>query len=82
MNIVETIIKASLSIEQILVVYENDVSYRKYGYFGTIELTYLNGEIIELDHLKQTLAVYIDADDHFKVYHWWSGCQQWKEYSK
>ena len=82
MNIAQTILNANLSLEQILIVYESDVNYRKFGYFGTIELSYLNGEIIELDHLKQTLAIYDETDDHFKVYYWWSGAQEWKTYSK
>lgn len=82
MKISQTILDANLSIEQILVVYQADINFCKYGYMGTIELNYFNGEVIELDHLKQTLAVYNPTEDHFKMYYWWSGCQQWKDYSK
>jgi hypothetical protein len=82
MSIPKTILDANLSIEQILVVYNREVETARYGYMGTVEITYNNGECIELDHLKQTLAVYNPTEDHFKMYYWWSGCQQWKEFSK
>lgn len=82
MLIGQTILKANLSIEQILVVYEREIDFCKYGYMGSIELNYFGGECIELDHIKQTLSIYNRVDDHFVTYYWWSGAQVWKDYSK
>jgi len=82
MSIPRTILDANLSIEQILVVYLREVDTCKYGYMGTIEITYYNREVIEIDHLKETFSIYNPLEDHFTTYYWWSGSQVWKDYSK
>lgn len=82
MSISKTILDANLNIEQILVVYQREVDTCKYGYMGTIEITYFNREVIEIDHLKETFSIYDPTTDHFTTYYWRSGAQVWKDYSK
>lgn len=82
MSISKTILNANLNIQQILTVYQCEVDTCKFGYMGTLEITYYNGECIELDHLKQTMGVYNPTEDLYKIYYWWSGSQVWKDYSK
>jgi hypothetical protein len=82
MSISKTILNANLNIAQILTVYQREVDTCKYGYMGTLEITYHNREVIEIDHLNQTFSIYNPLEDIFTTYYWWSGSQVWKDYSK